>query len=25
MDKNNTPYQWVKTLRWVNDWLVISD
>jgi len=25
MDKNNTPYQWVKTLRWVNDWPVISD
>lgn len=25
LDKSNTPYQWVKTLRWVNDWPVIGD
>jgi arabinan endo-1,5-alpha-L-arabinosidase len=25
LGKNNTPYQWVKTLRWANDWPVIGE
>jgi arabinan endo-1,5-alpha-L-arabinosidase len=25
LEKNNTPYQWVKTLNWVNDWPVVAD
>ena len=25
LDKNNMPYQWVKSLRWQNDWPVIAD
>lgn len=24
LDKDNTPYQWVKTLTWANDWPVIG-
>ena len=25
LTRNNTPYQWVKTLNWVNDWPVIGN
>lgn len=25
LTKNNTPYQWVKSLDWVNDWPVIGN
>ena len=25
LEKSNTPYQWLKTLKWQNDWPVIGD